>query len=416
LRDEVAKLNEQVEGLSAALSKEQKEFLANALAYRISEGKLHAQIIEDEAVVASINKELAKEKDIREALKKLTEIHKNLVEEGAEAFKKGEKAAGMLTKERALSRGEVARHRILRAQLVRMHNYSVACHASVEKASRKLGMVMITEAKDNQAAKMTAAQKQAAIEATEQRLLAERGVLNAEIKRADDETKHGIAKLRDLREDMQVLQRNIVNEEANLEAKIKAAKEEVKTLGAALMENSQKEAEDTHKKEAYENQLQELIKQVKEEQDPVLIATLEAQNDALQAELQEAYKLWKTAKTQETAALLNKDQAAAEAEAQEQALKTAHDAEAEARKEGREKLGEAVKKAAKENRKSQDLIDKAQAALATRCKKEWDGIWKKKNKKLDQCKVWEDELSTEQAKKETLEQTLKAQNEAMSVS
>jgi len=414
LRADIAKLNEEVEGLSSALSKEQKEFLANALAYRIAEGKLHAQIIEDEAVIASINKELAKEKEIREALKKLTEIHENLIEEGKDARKKGEAAAAMLVKERALSRGEVARHRILRAQLVRMHNYSLACHDSVEKASKKLGMVMITEAKDNQAAKMTAQQKQASIEATEQRLLAERAILIAETKRAETDTTEALKKLKDLREDENILNRNIINEEAALQAKIKAAKDEVKTLGAALMENSQAEMEDAHKKEAIEAELKELMKQVRDEQDPIIIATVEAQNDALQAELNEAYKLWKVAKTSETAALLNKDQSAAEAEAAQRALKTAHEAEAEARAEGRKKLEEAVKKAAKENKNSQDLIDKAQAALAARCKVPWDSLAKKKSKKLDQCAIWENELEMENAKKETLVQTIKAQSEAMS--
>merc|ERR1719159_691103 len=51
LKDDVSRLNSQVEGLSSSLSKTQREFLANGQKYRQSEGKLDSQIIEDKTVI-----------------------------------------------------------------------------------------------------------------------------------------------------------------------------------------------------------------------------------------------------------------------------------------------------------------------------------------------------------------------------
>jgi len=406
--DEISKLNNQVEGLSSNLNKVQKEFLSNSQANRQSEGKLHTQSVENDAFIGSMNQELAKKDTVQQTLAKLTGIHQNLLAEGVNVSAVGANAEEMLHKARGGSSIEVGKHKSLRAQLVRMNNYSIACHASVTKAGKKLGMLMISASKDNQASKLTLTQKKRAIDAAEQRLLAERALLVTETKKAETEAVGEVEKLKDLRADLQTLGSNIVSEVRALEAKIKAEKERVKTLSVDLMENSQAEMEHNEQKEAMEDHLKKLIQKVHDDENPILIATTEAQNDALQSELNEAYVLWKDDKTSETSALLNVDQASAQAAANQASLKMADESIATARKEGRLKVAQAVKIAAKSKAKSQVQIQKAEAAVAERCKPKWDAIWKKKRTKLVKCKAMKESLIMEKAKKDTLTETLKA--------
>merc|ERR1719450_232429 len=100
------------------------------------------------------------------------------------------------------------------------------------------------------------------------------------------------------------------------------------------MANQQAEMEHNTKKEAMEAHLAELMKEVRESENPVTIATTEAQNDALAAELQEAYGLWKISKQNETAALLNVEQANATHGAAIEAEQIADDSVVAARAEG----------------------------------------------------------------------------------
>merc|ERR1719161_1763182 len=92
--------------------------------------------------------------------------------------------------------------------------------------------------------------------------------------------------------------------------------------------------------------VEKLMKELHASENPITIATTEGQNQALSAELNEGFGLWKNAKQAETAALLNVDQVRAELKAEKVSLGLADQALADARKEGRKKVAEAVKKAA----------------------------------------------------------------------
>jgi len=409
MTDENAKLNSQVEDLSSTISKTQKEFLIDAQKNRIGEGKLREQIIENDGLMQSMNAELSKSDDIKAALKKLEKIHRDLMEEAVNISRVGRKTETMLHDARGGNRAEVKKHKSLREQLVSMNNYSSRCYANVAKTSKKLGVAMISDAKDSQASALTLKQKKKANEAGEQRLLAEHALLVSQVKKIEHQGLQEVGRVKDQREDLQTLEHNIVAEVRKMEDTIKAEKERVKSLSVDLMENAQAEEESNTRKEAMDVRIEKLIAEVHEGENPIIIATTEGQNQALEAELNEGFVLWKNAKRSETAALLNVDQVAAELSAVEEGLKLAEKALGIARSEGRKKVEEAVKKAAVSQAKSQLLMDKARAAILERCKPDWDEIWKKKRAKLVKCKSQKEEFEMETAKKETLVQTLKAQ-------
>jgi len=207
---------------------------------------------------------------------------------------------------------------------------------------------------------------------------------------------------------MRTLEQNIVAEVRELEAKINTERGRVKTLRAGLMENVQAQATDLDKKGAVDDQLSGLTKKLHDDENPILIATTEGQNDALASELREAYALWKAVKTGETKAALNLDQAKAEVAAKTNDLALADEAVRAAREEGEKKLAEAVRIATANKAASTLVIEKAQAALAGRCKSKWDALKKKKFAKLRQCERMKESLEMNTAKKDMLMQALKA--------
>jgi hypothetical protein len=412
MQDDVNKLNTQVEGLSSTVYKVQKAFLAAGTKNREEEGKLHDQSVENAALIESINAELAKGNDVKEQLKKLTKIHDDLLAQAVEALKAGKLSLKMLNEARDTSKREVGKHRSLRNQLVQMNNYSIACHAKVEKTSKELGQALLRDSKDNQAAILTMKQKQKATQATEQRLLAERALLVSETKKVEDEEVQEMDRLKDLREDFATLEKNIVAEVRDMQAKINSEKERLKSMRTALMENTQAQQDDLAKKQLTDELVAELSNKLHDNENPVIIATTEGQNDALQAELNEAYTLWKSVKAAETAALLNLEQAQADVEAQKQNGKLVTDALKLARKEGQQKLAQAVKVASESKAKSAIMIEKAEAAVAGKCKPKWDKIRKKQQKKLKKCRALRAELMVESSKKDLLMTAVKARAEA----
>lgn len=410
MEDENAKLNAQVEDLSSTLSKEQKKYLSDAMKNRASEGKLHEQIVENNALIASMDAELSKSDDYKAELKKLEKIHRDLMAEATNLTEMGRQTETWLHTTRGNNANEVRMHKSLRYQLIAMNNYSTKCYTSVAKASQKLGMLMVSEAKDSQATALTLKQKAKATDATEQRLLAEHALLVSEVMKIEREALQGVTKVKDMRHDMTLLERNILREVNNTEAKIKEEKERIKSLSIDLMQNAQAEEEENTRKEAMDLRLEKLIAEIHDSQNPISIATTEGQNQALHAELGEGYALWKEVKRAETAALLNSEQAAADLSAEHQGLKLAEKGLAIARKEARKKVEEAVKKAAIGKAKAQAVMDKARMAIVLRCKPSWDEIWKTKRVRLVQCKNWKEELEMEAAKKSVLVTTLQAQS------
>jgi len=207
MSDENAKLNTQVEGLSTELSKEQREYLSDAQKNRISEGKLHTQIISNDALIADMNAELSKIDEVKAELRKLEKIHKDLLAEEVNISALGRQTVVMLHDTRGKNRNEVYKHRSLRLQLVSMNNYSTRCYTSVDKASKKLGMAMLSESKDSQAAALTLKQKKRANDAAEQRLLAEHALLVSQVKKIETDALQEVARVKDLREDQGKLEK-----------------------------------------------------------------------------------------------------------------------------------------------------------------------------------------------------------------
>merc|ERR1740130_1141831 len=155
---------------------------------------------------------------------------------------------------------------------------------------------MMSEAKDNQAAVLTLKQAKKANDAAEQRLLAEHALLVSQVQKTEAEGVQSVAKVADFRSDPKTLEQNIIAEVKSLEARILEEKERVKSLSVDLMENTQAEMEHNEKKEAMDAKVETLMGEIHDSENPVIIATTEGQNEALEAELKEAFVLWKNAK------------------------------------------------------------------------------------------------------------------------
>jgi len=409
LKQENGELNTQVEGLSKSLSEMQKKFVVDAQKYRESEGALKLEIEENDALLRSMNAELAKEDDVKAALRKLQKIHKELLKEEEQTEIVGRQAQASLDAARQKSLTEAKKHRDLRAQLINMNNYSTQCFENVEKATKKLGMVLVSESKDNEASKLTLEQKLRANDAAQQRLLSEHALIVSQVKKAEREGLNELDRVKHLQQDYQTLEANILKEIEATRKSIEAEKERVKTLRVDLMANAQAEEQEHAKKVEMDIHLEKLIKEIHDSENPIVISQTQGQNDALHMELIGAHKMYREVKRVETAMLLKIDEMNSAVEAAEEALKTAEENVIEAQKEGEEKVEAAVKKAEKSIEKSRLDIAKAEGAVAKRCKPTWDDIWKGKRAQLVKCKALKEELTMELAKKESLTQVVMAQ-------
>lgn len=243
-------------------------------------------------------------------------------------------------------------------------------------------------------------------------MLAERAVLVSEIKKHELEAVRDVKKVQDLREDMANLQERLVNDIKELKQKIKDEGERANSLGKDLMANAQAEAEAEGKKDEMDKHIDELIKELHENENPVIIAQTEGQNAALSKELEEGYEIFERAKENETTAELDVQSARSAVAAAKVGVDTAQKAVDAARKEGMKQVGKATGAAQKSIEKSTELLDKAKAALAARCKADWEDIWSKKRTELVKCKQIANELSMEKAKEEALKTTLQAKAES----
>jgi hypothetical protein len=411
MKDEITELNGEVEKLSSKLSKEWKAYLRQGQEHALAEGKLHEQTVEDKTLIGSINAELKDEDAVDKELKKLTKIHDHLQVQAEKAAKAEKKSEDLLDKAREESRQEQGKHRSLRHQIVKMNNYSLACHANVEKASKKLGLATLEETKDSQAAEMTSRQKKKAGAATEQRLLAKHAVLVSEIKKAEEESVEGVQHIQDMQKDLSVLQQSIIKQVLKSQEELRQMRKKMKTEYADLLSNTQAMSESNEQKEAMDLRLQRIMKELRENENPITIARFEGENEALSQELQEGFDLYSSSKENETRAQLNVEQANSTANAQQAALDTAEQALSDARAEAVKKVTEAAEKAAESKKAANEQYEQAKAAIAERCKSEWDPIQETKDKELDECKQTEQDLEMEQAKEESLKATLAAKSQ-----
>jgi len=408
LRDDIARLTMQVDGLGVQLAAAQRGYILNGKQQRTTEGQLRGQVVQSQAMVESLVVEVAKGDDVEKASKVLARDREMLLNRSAHVSGEGETALRTLVQVRAAAHQEARKYRQLQDEVSKLHSIGAACLGSFARDERAVVMAQVSIPKEGAAAAATARHAEAATQASEQRLAAERAILREEIIKTEAAGAHAFAALQELQAEFKALEQNLITEVHGIDSKMNLTKVHNSAVSKSLADNHGVQADDLSRKHAIQVRLSTLQQQVS----PVVYSALHAENDAYEIELHHAVELLAKSTSAEALATVAAEQLEAEVGAQQSAVEATEKALQEARDEGQKQLQSAVSEAAVGQTNAQKVSKQAEEVLATKCKDKWESIKSDKEEEVQRCRRQKDKLSIVQAQRDTLEQALQAQQAA----
>jgi len=292
----------------------------------------------------------------------------------------------------------------LQKQLVAQHSYGVGCHVKVHQLDMQLRAVLAAEPLQNSAEKAAAAHDKKAHEAKDQRLEVENQFLKQQVQHAqaalaglEEQDRAALSKLAMLKVEIQTEKDGVLGAMSNLKEQIHTEQE---SLDQNINVRKQKES-------ALIIEL-DILTELQQKSSVRGMAMLTAENAKLRLLLNERKSKLQESQAEEAEAKALEQ----EKVAQNSALKvTAHDSFVNAEKamaDANKQVGDAAKESAKTQAKAKALEEQAESAVAAKCKPDWDKRQGKADKKMETCRVWQDDLLSANAEIETLKVSLEA--------
>jgi hypothetical protein len=400
-----ANLRHQIDSLSTLLAKSQHAYQEMGIAQRQAEMRLESKLA---LQIQQLKDESNRIKGLKLLQGKLSTTRKQLVNKGMHTVAKGLGAKHEIQELLKAIQVEAADEFRLKRSLVEVHNYSVLCHNQAEKLTHDIGAAVALAPKQSVAAAAAERQGEATQKAATERLQAEGVLLRAQIHQTENEGAMAMVSLKQSRLALSELEQSIISEVVTISGKMNISKERQVLLEKSVQDNVGKMDEDNGRKIGLENEIAELHKQV----NPIVFAALDAENAALKVEIVEATSLLAKSKETEAQGFASLSQLQAEEEAARTAVDVAHAAVNSAQAQGQAQLQDAVGKAQESEVKAKDLETKAHAVVNERCAPKWDERETQTGDEVAECRGVGEELTIVKAQKETLEQTLKAQQSA----
>lgn len=408
LRDDIARLTMQVDGLSVQLASAQRAYILDGKQHRATEGRLRGQVVQSRAMSESLKVEVAKGDDVERIYEALSKDRGRLLNESLRLAGEGEAALRALAATQAAAREEAGKYSTLQEEIAELHKIGAACLSSMARDEKSVAMAQVSLPKEGQAAAATERQAKAVSEAARQRLAAEGAILRQEIIKTESSGAQALGSLKELQVEFKSLEQNLVTEVHNISAKMNLTKAHSLAVGKSLADNHGVQAEDLARKHATQVRLATLQQQVS----PVVYSSLHAENDAYESELRHAVELLTKSKSAEALATVAAEQLEAEVSAQRDAVESTAKALQEARIEGERQLQTAVSEASAGETEAAQVQTQAEDALTTKCSDKWEARKSEKEAETNQCKEQKAKLSIVQAQRDTLETALQAQQSA----
>lgn len=410
LADDLDGLNEKIATLSSQLDKVQRSFVSVKHQHQKAEKEMHEKLAENDFTMAGLHKQLVGSHKIQEDYDKLLGVKKALDKEGEEIKATADAAAKELTDAKTqLNENEIVIQPNLQKQLVHQHSYGVACHVKVHELDLRLRAVLAAKPVQSKAEKAASDHAMSQSVAMDQRLQIENDFLNQQVAHAEaalagleEEDRAAAAKLAQLKVE-------IVSEKQAVMDALSNLKEHMTTMQDAMDQNI-----DTRKRK--EAQLiidSDTLEELQLKMSAGGIDNLMKENAKLKAMLMAAQsKLQQSQAEEAEAKAFSQEKVAENAALQDMAhisQKKAEDSFAKAQKQ----VAAAAKDAEKTEAKSKAITDQADAAVAAKCKPDWDKRNEKANSKMAKCQVYRDDLDAAHAEIETLKVSLEAQGLTM---
>eukprot|EP00929_Paragymnodinium_shiwhaense_P013977 TRINITY_DN121830_c0_g1_i1.p1 TRINITY_DN121830_c0_g1~~TRINITY_DN121830_c0_g1_i1.p1 ORF type:complete len:613 (-),score=214.72 TRINITY_DN121830_c0_g1_i1:56-1894(-) len=404
-KGQVDQLGGQISSLNELMAIAEKTYAQQAAAQRKAEEALEAELQKHVDALAAQASQAAKQLPALTQLnKRLRAKKQNLQDDDIVVTRKGDAVVKELQdalRDIEMEKLEEAR---LRKALIDTHNYGKQCHLRAETLEQKLREAVKKFPKVTAAAAAGEMQAEATQKANLQRLRAEMAMLQSEIQRKEHA---GLSALDSLTKDstaLNLLETSIITEVRNISHMTQASKQREVLLQKSVQENIGKTEEELGRKKGLHKQVLELHERVS----PVVFAALEAENDALNQELDGAIVLVEQSNAATARAFAGVQQLTATEQAQQVAADSAAQAVVTAQEEGKKQLKLAVDQTAESKRKSAALLRQAQEAIAKLCQPKWDVRVADTTKEKKDCDQNKQQLMVVQAQQETLKQTLAA--------
>mmetsp|Transcript_72313 Transcript_72313/g.182358 ORF Transcript_72313/g.182358 Transcript_72313/m.182358 type:complete len:586 (-) Transcript_72313:18-1775(-) len=405
LRDDIARLTMQVDGLGVQLAAAQRAYVVSGKKQRATESRLRGQVVQHKAMVESLEVEVAKGDDVEATHSALGTDHERLLNRSVHISSEGESFLQALAATRMASRQEAKEYSRLQADIARLHREGAACLSSVTQTERSVVMAQISLPKEGAAAAATAQHAEAVSQVGLQRLAAEGAILREEIIKTESEGGSALATLQQLQAEFKTLEQSLIAEVRGIDLKMNLTRAHTSVVSKSLADNHGVQADDLARKHSIQVRLSTLQQQVS----PVVYSSLHSENEAYQVELHHALDLLGKSTNAEALAAIAAQQLEAEVHAQQGAVTATAAALQEARSEGQRQLQTAVSEASVDQTDALEIRKSAAEALATKCNDKWGARKSEKEQEVEQCKDSKSKLSVVQAQRDALEQALQAQ-------
>jgi hypothetical protein len=278
---------------------------------------------------------------------------------------------------------------------------------------------LVADADDGSVATLTLHQQHEANSALEQRLSDEHAMLASQVKGAEAKEVQEIQQLRDLRSALQQFENATSFEAHQMQHHISLESDRLRSFNMSLLENQQHEAEDLAMKQAQDQRIATLTKQMHHASNSISKKALQERNNALRMELDsEAAKL-REAKQQEEAAVLAVEQAEAEVAKARRELEIANAAVVAAGVDSQRVVRQSKPRLSKDRaflavKQTEESVptEEKVPVIPEQCSGTWDVIWTKKRAELKACKNLEAQLTFEDGLRDTMLKTLQTLTES----
>lgn len=329
-------------------------------------------------------------------------VHKDLLARSQSGKTQVEVALKKLEEVRRQLGLEATRQRKLSQLLGATENYSAQCKVW-------LGALQKSQHDEHSPGRRAASKRSGGGEAGA--LVADSGELVNKMGKAEGEEALLVQKLRKDTSELESLGPRYAAENKHLQqllAKERAASErESKAMEGNMRQIDRLQA----KKDALLKEAEELKQQLS----PVALATIQAENEAYRAELQQALAQLRDQGQREARAAAAASKAEAEADMEKQAAANASSAVQMTAKEGRVQLQQAVAQARVHEHNGESVFAQVKEALGTKCKDEHASRNLQMRHELARCAALDQQLAVTRARTDATSQALKAQQAALYV-
>jgi hypothetical protein len=406
LQDGMEGLNEKIATMSSELDKVQRRFLSVKHNHVDAEKHMNEQVAENDFTIDKLHQELQGSHLIHKDYDRLMDLKKALIKEGEEINAVAEAADKELRDAKStLHEEESLIQPNLQKQLVGQHSYGVSCHVKVHNLDQQLRAVLAAKPLQNSAEEAAAEHAARSNEAKDQRLRIENQLLKQQMQHAEaaleglkEEERAAQAKLAQLKQEIVTEKQAVLNAMSNL-------KEHMTTMQDAMQQN----IDQRKTKEAALIIESDTLEELQQKMSVSGMDNLRSENAKLKAMLEGSQsKLQASQASEAEAKAFEQEKLAENAALQETAhlsLKKAEEAMGSAQKQ----VSNAAHESESTQAKAKAVMEQAEAAVAAKCKPEWDSRSSKAESKMSKCRVWQDDLAAANAEIETLKVALEAQ-------